>query len=203
MRDAPPPYGVRWTYHPGYPAPAWAFEVPSWPLRAEVQTPALPMVRVWWSPDLESAPSAAVERGPMLKTLLGLSSRTLPLDGDNVVIEGVQVEQHYVETKPGARELKSCLVVRMSHGVGRPVRVQVRGVRVEGQEHRYYADAGKYTGIFWPVTEEQANELQSLGVISVNAFKREAEQRGYYMQMDKLGPPTASDVRPQPSFELK
>jgi hypothetical protein len=109
------------------------------------------------------------------------------------------VEQHYVETRPGQRELKSCLVVRMSHAPDRPVRARPAGLGFEGEEHRYYSGAARYTGLFWPVTEEGAGKaLRNLGIISVTAFKRDAEQRGYYLEMNKLGPPQANDVRPRP-----
>ena len=43
-----------------------------------------------------------------------------------------------------------------------------------GQEHRFYTQAGKYTGIFWNVTKEQAQALKSLTLVSVEAAKKKA-----------------------------
>jgi hypothetical protein len=66
----------------------------------------------------------------------------------------------------------SCLVVRLRYPKGDPVVVQIGGLPEHCQEHRLYEAAGKYTGVFWPITETQANGNFSLNVISLDAFKK-------------------------------
>lgn len=198
------PFAQRWVYHAGYPAPAWSLDVPAWPLLPDVGTPALPAIRAWWNPDQEWPAAAAVETGPTLKSLLDVVKRSVPVGDDGVVIENVQVEKHVVQTKPGLREAQSCLVVRLRYDPLQPVRARTRGLSFEGQEHRWYTEAGCYTGLFWPVTEQQAKTaLTGVGIVSLTAFKRDAEQRGYTIDLDKLAAPQANDVKPQPPVELK
>jgi hypothetical protein len=43
-----------------------------------------------------------------------------------------------------------------------------------GYEHRFYMDAGKYTGIFWNVTPAEAQELPYLQLISLEALRDKA-----------------------------
>ena len=77
--------------------------------------------------------------------------------------------------------------------------MELRGLTVKGQEHRYYSNAGKYTALFWPVTPDQAaTVLKGVDVYSLPAFKRDAEQRGFAMEIPNLYDPQASDVRPLP-----
>jgi len=202
--DVDAPYAQRWAYRYGYPAPAWTLDVPSWPQRAGVEVPALPALRVWWNPDVEFAPAALVERDPTAKELVGLTNRKLFVDGGTVVLESIRVEKHVVETKPGTRAVQSCLVVRLSHPPGKPVFARVRGVKTEGFEHRFYQEPSKVACLFWPAEEADARAaLSAVGVVSLTAYKRDAEQRGYYAEMDQLGVPQATDVRPLPPVELK
>jgi len=181
------PYAVRFTHLSGYPAPAWGLDSAAWPLRSETQLPAAPILRTWWSPDVE--PLGA----PLIP---GQAPR---VDGDTLDLHGIVVEKHLVEVRPGVREVRDCLVVRLGHAPDRPVRVRLGEMRVEGQEHRWYTAASKYTALFWPVPEAALKQAsKGLTVWSVNAFKRDARERGYYLEMDKLGPPIAGDRRPQP-----
>ena len=168
------PYAVRFTHLPGYPAPAWGVDSPAWPLRNETKLPAMPVLRAWWSPDVEPLGAPIIP---------GQAPR---VDGDTLDLQNIVVEKHLVEVRPGVREVRDCLVVRLGE------------MRVEGQEHRWYTAANKYTALFWPVPEAALKQAtKGLTVWSVNAFKRDARERGYYLEMDKLGPPSASDRRPQ------
>ena len=197
-------FDLRWGYQPGYAAPAWNVESPEWPTVRGTQTVAQPLVRMWWSPVLDTPPDAFVARSPELLSLLHATNVSRPMEGETVVIDSVAVETHRVETQPGKFEDKHCLVVRVTHPRSKPVKVRVEGVAPAGQEHRYYPEAGKYTALFWPVNEAQAQSgLSRINLISINRFKSLAEKNGHYISLDKLNEPQSSDVRPQTPIEMK
>ncbi len=191
------PFSQRWGYRAGYPAPAWALDVPAWP--TDGGAPARPLARVWWNPDQETTPAASLDRGADFRKTSELVNRTVPVDGADVRIEGVDVEDHLIEVRPGVKEKQSCLVVRLRHTEGKPVWADLRGLTPAGEEHRLYSQANSYTGLFWPVPKEAlAETLSGLRVYSLPAFQRDAERRGYSIEMRDLKSPEASDVRPRP-----
>jgi hypothetical protein len=155
-----------------------------------------PAVRVWWNPNQSPAADATLERDDKLKSLLDAVDVERTVEGGTVVMESVRVENHAVEVAPGRFEARECLVVRLHHPLNRPVKVRVEGLTPEGQEHRFYPEAGKYTAMFWPVTEQQArSSLTRLGLVSLTRFKREAERDGYFLSAANLAEP---DDRPRP-----
>src|SRR5262249_9492297 len=127
-------------------------------------------------------------------------------------------EVRWVESVPIPREgggsagvAGGCLVVhlRFPPGAG-PFFVQpahtdswnpIRG----GQIHRFYQAAGKYTGVFWPFTEEEADELRELYLISVPRLKEHANTLKVLEAKDLKGPeqeeglgfPHHGKIRPQ------
>ena len=198
-------FSMRWGYQPGYPAPAWDVKSSQWPAMRGTQTPAKPVVRMWWSPVLDTPPDTYIER-PVDSTLLNRTNVSLPLENDTVVVDHIAVETQKVETQPGKLEDKRCLVVRVTHPLAKPVKVRIEGIAPAGQEHHYYPEAGKYTALFWPVTEAQVNSsLSRINLISINRFKNTAEDRRnrHYILLDKLNEPLSTDVRPQPPIEMK
>jgi hypothetical protein len=197
-------FDLRWGYQAGYAAAAYNVESPQWPTLPGTQTPAKPLVRMWWSPALETPADAFVARSTDLPTLLHAANISKPMGGETVVLDGVDVETHRVETQPGKFEDKRCLVVRVTYPNGNPVKVRVEGVAPAGQEQRYYPEAAKVTALFWPVDESQARDgLSRINLISINRFKRQAEKEGHYILLDKLNEPQATDVRPQTPIEMK
>lgn len=202
--EVPTPYSQRWGYQAGYPAPAWSIDVPAWPVRPGTEEPARPVLRVWWNPDQDTAPAITLDRGADFQRSADLIHRSVLVENDQVHIANVTVEQRPIQTRPGVIETKSCLVVHLRHSPDKPVWVQVRGLNLTGQEHRFFTRAGHYTGLFWPVTVDGADvDLQSLSLYSLPAFKRHAERRGFRMEMRDLSLPAASDVRPRPLIDLK
>jgi hypothetical protein len=65
---------------------------------------------------------------------------------------------------------------------------------VQGHEHRFYSEAGKYTGVFWNVTESQANALSSLDLVSVD----EARLKAIEVEVLDLGEPSIGGDAPDP-----
>jgi hypothetical protein len=197
-------FHLRWGYQPGYPAPAWAVGTADWPLRAGVQAPARPVVRLWWNPNQEATVAARVVPEAAASTLLDISNRPVPVEGEPVLVESVQLEKHRVAVAPGRFETRDCLAVRVSYPVAKPVKIRLNGLKPPGEEHRYYTAAGKLTALFWPVVEADVRQPGlSLGVISLNTFKDEARAGGYYVELDTLAEPQATDARPLPPSEVR
>jgi hypothetical protein len=135
---SPPPEittatAVRWSYLSGYPAPAWSFDVPSWPAYPGTGGAGRPVVRAWWNPDEEARQAADLE----LKPLLGVEERAVAVrDEENVILESLQTERHRVEVRPGIYEQRTCLVVRLRHSSDRPILARFVVDRVEGWVRR-------------------------------------------------------------------
>lgn len=205
-----PIFSQRWGYLAGYAAPAWSFDVPQWPRQASKAAdgttrlggPARPTVRIWWNPDQETTFATRLDRGNHFNTLPELTKRQIQVDGDMITIDSVQIEDHYVETRPGLREVKSCLVVRISHALGKPVWSAVAGFQPEGHEHRFYSLPNKYTGLFWPVTQATSAQLTRLSLISLSDFKKDATKRGFSMELKDTPIPQVNDNRPPQPVNL-
>jgi Mg-chelatase subunit ChlD len=183
------PISQRFYNLPRYPASMVGIDVSGW---TGEQAPR-PQLQAWWTdsggPHIDTSVKRKADRVPLpddFKEPLQLE------DGQKVVIESVEIEKRLVKNAWEADpELTSCLVVRVRYPKGSPVLVQVGGLPEHGQEHRLYEAANRYTGVFWPVTETQANGNFSLNVISLEAFKKK------YSQATELAldPPATNDAR--------
>jgi hypothetical protein len=172
--------------------------VPRWPSSPGTRSPSRPALRAWWNPDQDEPASGGLDRGPDFELDSGTAADPVPIGGDGVVVESVRVEDHRVETGPGVREIRSCLVVRLSHAPGKPISVRPLGLVAAGSEHRYYSAAARTTALFWPVTRDEARAtLTGLALYSLEAFKARAERRGFSAEMRDLAAPTADDLPPQ------
>jgi hypothetical protein len=204
------PFNQRWRYLAGYPAPAWGIDIPSWPRAtgkpgpvAAASTLERPVVKIWWNPDQEIPAVSSIDRGNDFSKIEELIDRPLPVDGDNITIESVRVEEHLVETRPGQREMKPCLVIRASYAECKPVWGQVKGLKIDGQEHRFYEQPSKYTGIFWPVDAKTVNStLSEIGFVSLSGFKKQAESRKFTAVLKDLAAPATDDARPPQPLTL-
>lgn len=193
------PIAVEWGEQYGYPAPAWTVNVPAWPEQSSTARMAPPQISAWWNPDQTLIPGAALDRNHDFRTLADLAGQTVQVGPDEATIENVRVEQHTVDDGQGNPQVQSCLVVRLSHQPDHPVIAKIAGLRTAASESRLYRSIGKATFLFWPVTQDQAEQsLQRLLLYSVNDLKAKAEERGYMLQLDRLPPPAASDTRPLP-----
>jgi hypothetical protein len=188
-------------YYPlyGYPAPAWSLDLTPWP-RGNV-----PTLSAWWSPELSADAQHVVRHDvEQFKSVLELANRDITvLDQDEklkVSIESVRAQKLLVEAtapsefgKRGAMKDVDCLVVRLRYPPGKPFLAQLPDtLNSIGQEHRFYTKAGKYTGIFWNVSEEQARDVKSLTLVSVETAKKKALR----LEKLELGAPDAMS-RPQ------
>jgi hypothetical protein len=190
-RDGPVP-GLRFFPLPDYPAPAWRLDVLEWP---EGQNPVLD---AWWVED-KLQETAVLRRGTDFTTLSELQQKPLkirPTDEDEqvrVLLESVTYERLPVEVDPRAPEKTKdmdCLVVRMrcldKHKPFFFVQLP-DALKPVGYEHRFYEEAGKYTGVFWGVKEKEVQNLQSLGILSVEDLRRKLSVTK--LEITRPGPP--------------
>ncbi len=204
-RDVPKPFGLRWGGLAGIPAPAYNLDVARWPMKpaGDAPAPALPRLHAFIGSDRQ----LPIARAFRLNAPDGYSNlrddfrnKEEPIDGQPVTIESVEFEDHLIETSPKKREPMPCLVVRVRHSAKTPVFVQIDPLPNRGgQEHRFYTDASKYTGVFWPVTKAEAENIRSLSIISVEALK--SPKNSIRIELD-LRPPD-SDRRPIEPFPLE
>jgi hypothetical protein len=172
-------FSLRWHERIFFPGPVWQFEVPRWIKDVTGQGAAKPTLKAWWH-DAKTNWSAAT--GFRMKTPGNTSD--LPrvcsvADGKTVTIESIRVEDHPVEIWPGKPlQSESCLVLRLAYPEGSPYvvdpRLMIEGTEIAGHEHRLYSRANRYTGLFWPVNEDQRKQLSTLNLISIDAFRSEA-----------------------------
>jgi hypothetical protein len=203
------PYSQRWHYLAGYPAPAWGIDIPQWPMAPQAVGAAArldrPVVSVWWNPDQELVVANTLNRGIDFSKIEKLVNKQLQVAGDNITLESVSVEEHRVEVKAGQFEVKPCLVVRIAHAPCRPVwaTVQGQGLGVAGEEHRFYDEPARYTGIFWPVDSDRINEtLSRIGFVSLATFKEQAVARKFVIKYQDLPLPATDDTRPPQPLTL-
>jgi hypothetical protein len=173
------PISLRWGDLPGYPAPAWALNAATWPRRPGAAELARPVVNLWWTwTDNEAGSIGSLSRNLKadFRTAFlenGKDYQIGPETGETMTIERVEQEERELEIKPGSKPVPvPCLVIQASFPPNKPIWVEPVGTRVLNHEHRFYLEAGKYTGIFWDITKEQAeNDLRALNLFSVEKFK--------------------------------
>lgn len=154
-----------WANAPGFPAPAWA---------VHARSGAGTQLRVWWSNGRDYPPIRVPRAAGMDVDRAFAGARQVGKDSaDKVTIEGIEFEDHEMETAPAARQTQPCLVVRLGYSQDVPVWVELDGVVPAGQEHRWYSAAGKYAAYFWDVRKEQASKnLLGLRIYSIEDWKR-------------------------------
>jgi hypothetical protein len=191
-----PVSGLRFYSLAGYPAPAWSLDFESgWPSKSE------PLLSAYWAD--EDYPTAAftLKQGTHYKTLEDLRDKPVAADVSEtehttVVVESVTTERRQVEVRPGQqRKDVDCVVVRLRYPDGtKPFLARLPDeVRPSGEEHMFYVEAGKYTGVFWDVSQETAEKMTSLRLVSIEEAKRNANK----VIGLKLGDP-GKTARPDP-----
>src|SRR5262249_11534358 len=122
-------------------------------------------------------------------------------------VEGVTVEEHWVQVRPDHREKRWCAVVGVSHDIGKPIWARLDGLtKVAGQEHRQFLAAGRYVGLIWctdAASEEEVrkrldSDLTEVRLVSVTAFKKEAQGGQESATFTDLDTPAALPPRPRP-----
>ena len=157
-------------------------------------------LEVWWNED--TLPDCGILRSTGGMRVTEMAPRSLevrPTDQDErtrLVVESIRQERRTVEVQPGDKKQDvDCLVVRLRYPLtenGKPFFVQLPDDVAAGFEHRFYTEAGKYTGIFWNVSKEQADKLEFIKIYSVEGLQRKA----HHLEPMALGVPN-TEARPQ------
>jgi hypothetical protein len=205
LRKTGSPFSLRYGVIGGYPAPAYSLDVPVWTTRLAPngqRVPVTPQLRCWWSPDEPAAVQASLST---TATAAGLSllDRVEQDLGSGVLVENIRLEGARVEVLPGLLERRDCVAVRLRFPSEQPVFAQLAGLNFTNSEHRFYLSAGRYIGYFWregaTLTEAEVRaSLNRLDAINVGTFKKRAEERKFYRELNELSLPSPDDVRPPP-----
>ena len=119
-------------------------------------------------------------------------------------VAAIAIENHFVTDNRGERTSQSCLVVRLEHTPGKVFWAELLGLQTAGAERRFYPSVGLTTCLFWPVTADEVERaLTGVGIVDLETFQRDAEQRGFTMELSQLPPPDASDVLPTSAYPLE
>jgi hypothetical protein len=184
---SPQPLWFRWGNREWLPAPAWTIQSGRWPTNASGDSRESQTVNAWWITDRTTPPVAQSLGGrtkPINQDDPTFLNKSMQIEGEDIVIESVRVEKRNVSDSPDSHKEATCLVVRLRYAneknKDKPVIARIAsgtGMALEGAEHRLYSEAGKYTGIFWPVNEaggaDYTLQLMSLAKIKNVALHAE------------------------------
>jgi len=195
--------GIAWGRLSGFPAPVWNITAADWPTTSDGTGLAKPKLRCWWSDGAGTPYSATLRRNGQRPTLGDLSGVVLRTADDEVRVQTVAMEDHFVEVAPGRRAKQPCLVVRLKSTPGNVYWARLQGLQTAGVEERFYPSIGSYTGLFWPATAAQVERsLQGLGIVAWDVFQREARQRGQFLELNDLPAPDAGSILPTPAYSF-
>jgi hypothetical protein len=158
---------LRITSLPDYPADAWGLEISDWPSDGPAAT-----LKTWWI-EHPLRPQDPLFKGRDFDTLLDLRPRPWLRVGPQlgaVALEGIELKRLDIQVEGRPPQKVNCLVVRLRYSPAKEpffVRFSNDRDRKIGEEHRFYTSAGKYTGVFWPVTEKDVRNIERLELFSV------------------------------------
>ena len=196
--------GLRWGGREEYPAAAWELDVPEWPADAD-GNPIPARLRAWWDKDGKAPAAARLERarGDFDDPL---DIRDRPVDGGR---PRHRSRSRASRSRIGAsRDGPTGPSPAWSSGSATrrtsPSGYARRGSAPSNAQHRFYSQAGRYAGVFWPLNEDQVrNSLDAIEVVSVEAFRKRAQERGDYIEIGEAGEggpgPRPGGSRPAPA----
>jgi hypothetical protein len=194
----------HWRNLEQYPAPAWLLEMKDWPLEAGGR-PVAPVLSAYWleNQSPRSLDALIHKANDPIDPNAKEWKRKLEASGYEVL--NVSFETDYEGIKGPS------MVVQLKYAKGKPVVAQLDGELLSKTRkdsirprHLCYLDADQYTAIFPGVTSGLAVEKNfSLNVISVNEFKKLAEEGKTAIVNWKLQSPNDQFTRPDPVPPLK
>jgi len=193
-------FSVRWHERIFYPGPVWHFDVPQWINNVAAGGPAKPALTAWWRESESELPAAGVFSLKPPGNTVDLPRECRVEGHKSVTIESIGIENHPIDVWPDTPTPESCLVVRLAFPKDSPYIVDpngFKGLKTVGYEHRLYNESRKYTGLFWPVNQDELEKLSSLSLISLNALQGEAAQEKNIAEI-KLSQPRPEDQIPDP-----
>lgn len=155
-----------------------------------------PVFKVWVS-DQSAIPVASLRKGTNFSHTADLAPQQIQVSGGNVRLLSASIENHSVVDSHGETELLPCLVLRSDMPAGSVHFLRTEGLFFEGFDEQHYRELGQYTLRLWPVTAEQVNKsLNAVHLISIEDFKRSAEQNGGVVTFE-------ADTNPKPQFDRR
>jgi hypothetical protein len=189
--------GVRFISQTGFPAAVWSADAISWPFLPGSSLPTAPVIEAWWAPDRPAEPDASLEFGRDFESFDDLRGKLIKVNGVDVKIESVGIEDRHVMIESNRKAIKSCLVARIAHSRETPVRLRVDAAATEGTEESLYEEAGKTMLVCWPFTRDRPiSTIRHIHFVLLNHFKQDAEARGFHIRLDRLGQPDAGTSSP-------
>jgi hypothetical protein len=187
---------LRWRERALYPAAVWQLEVPQWPADPAGAGLARPIFKSWWWDSDRTLPGVeAFERDDTEST-----QKIRVENNQMVTIEDINLENHLVEVQPGEPpQTRNCLVIRLEYPKDSPYFIApgpFNGVDTAGYEHRFYSQAGKYTGLFWPVNRSQFERIRKFQLVSLNRLRAEAAKQKNAVDINLAEP--RANVKPPP-----
>jgi hypothetical protein len=137
-----------------------------------------PEYKVWVS-DQRAIPVASLRKGTHFLHSSDIAPAKIQVSGGNVSLLSASIETHPVVDQGGDTKALPCLVLRAEMPSGSIHLLRTEGLFFEGFDEQYYRELGQYTLRLWPVTMEQVDQsLNAIHLISIEDFKRAAEQNG-------------------------
>jgi hypothetical protein len=200
--------GLRFYPLADYPAAAYSLDLPEWTKGKES------VVDAWWT---EDAPvDCAILRPENGKRLMDYKQQAVPVRRTNpneptgIVVESIAYERrNRVELKPKQfKDDVDCVVVRLrwdpdpdkTRAFFAMLPDEVWGTDADkkvvppSMEHRFYLEAGKYTGVFFNLSPDKLKTLDKLILYSVEGAKVKAHK----LTNVTVGVPNADDRPPKP-----
>ena len=171
-----------------FPAPTWEINAIDWPRHpssagfqsAQIQT---------WVADIQPKPTIG-------KFQLDKVVRTTAPDGDPIEVR-LSCENHAIGND---KTPISCLVARVDHSKGKPVRIRYSSNAPHHTEHRYYEKANSTTALFgpFPLSQLRGSNIE-LRIFSIAPLRESASKRITYISpRPTLGSQAEEEYRPQP-----
>ena len=188
---------VIWSADQRYPLPVYQLQALGWK-REPAEVPP-PVVRMWWSPDQATPAAVRLERGRDFQKVTELAGQSIDVNGTPVLIEAIQVQERIVAVGREQDQKRSCLVIRLKHDPQQTFWARPYGFEFEGREELSYSELGSYTGVFWPITSDEVEQVISrLCLVSLDDLKQQAEHRKCQLKLDQLSAPRADDITMPP-----
>jgi hypothetical protein len=182
-----------------YPAPAWEIDVPRWePRNAPVK------LKSWWLRSLSNQLHGRLVKGFHFQAPLAVVNLDwkINVSPGSVTLESLTIEKQRIKVQEDRDDaLKECLVVRLQYPPNQGPFFVRWPAWEHGEEHRFYTEAGKYTGLFWSkddtIKEMVQKQLTSLELYSVAELKK--DEKTLHPDDLNLGEPSELWGRPKPA----